>query len=89
MDRMKKTYETPEMEVFTLLLEEIPGEIDKMEREMAVSAELNFQMWNPADDRSMNNGNIINGDENMSFHDAIQRLKSNFNTHLAIIESKL
>jgi hypothetical protein len=55
----------------------------------ASSAKLNFTMWNPADDKSMNGGSIINGDENLSFDAAIDRLKSNFNTHLAAIESKL
>ena len=30
MDRMKKPYETPEMEVFTLLLEDICGSFNQM-----------------------------------------------------------
>ena len=56
---------------------------------LEASARLNFAMWNPADDKSQNGGHIINGDENLSFHDAIQRLKYNYSHHLDIIRQKL
>ena len=70
-------------------LETIPDYIDQCEALLKASAGLNFNMWNPAEDASMNNGHIINGDENMSFHDAVVRLKSNYLKHLQIIGEKL
>ncbi len=70
-------------------LQTIPDYMEECRTLLNESAKLNFAMWNPADDRSMNGGSIINGDENLSFNAAIDRLKSNFNTHLAVIESKL
>ena len=70
-------------------LQTIPAYMDECEKLLEKSAELNFKMWNPADDKSQNGGSIINGDENMTFHDAVVRLKSNYNKHLQIIEKKL
>ena len=70
-------------------LEAIPDYMDQCEALLEKSASLNFAMWNPADDKSQNGGNIINGDENMTFHDAIQRLKSNYSHHLEVIRKKL
>ena len=70
-------------------LETIPDYIDQCEALLKASAGLNFNMWNPAEDASMNNGHIINGDENMSFHDAVLRLKSNYLKHLQIIGKRL
>ena len=70
-------------------LETIPDYMDECESLLEKSAGLNFAMWNPADDRSQNGGNIINGDENMTFHDAIARLKSNYRKHLQVIQKSL
>mgnify|MGYP002856204718 CR=1 FL=1 len=70
-------------------LETIPDYMDECETLLGKSAELNFQMWDPSGDKVSNGGSIINGDENMSFHDAIQRLKSNYNKHLQVIAAKL
>ena len=70
-------------------LQTIPSYMDECEKLLEKSAGLNFKMWNPADDRSQNGGNIINGDENLTFHDAVKRLKSNYSKHLTVIESKL
>ena len=70
-------------------LQTIPAYMDQCEKRLEVSAALNFKMWNPADDKSQNGGNIINGDENLSFHDAVTRLKSNYETHLKVIQQKL
>jgi hypothetical protein len=70
-------------------LQTIPSYMDECEKLLEKSAGLNFKMWNPADDKSQNGGNIINGDENLTFHDAVKRLKSNFSKHLTVIESKL
>ena len=70
-------------------LREIPDYMDACEKLLTESARLNFALWNPADDRSQNGGNIINGDENLSFHDAVTRLKNNYNTHLQVIQRSL
>ena len=63
--------------------------MDQCEALLTASARLNFEMWNPADDRSQNGGWIINGDEDMSFHDAVARLKSIYKERLKVIPTKL
>lgn len=70
-------------------LETIPAYMDECEALLTESAKLNFAMWNPADDRSQNGGQIINGDENLSFHAAVQRLKQNYEKHLQVIQAQL
>ena len=70
-------------------LQTIPAYMDECEKLLTESARLNFAMWNPAEDASQNGGYIINGDENMSFHEAIARLKSNYQDRLRVIPSKL
>ena len=64
-------------------LETIPNYMDEYERLLTASAKLNFAMWNPAGD------GMINGDENMTFHDAVARLKSIYKDRLKVIPSKL
>ena len=70
-------------------LQTIPDYMDQCEALLTESAKLNFQLWNPADDRSQNGGHIINGDENLSFHEAVMRLKSNYKKHLQVVQNKL
>lgn len=70
-------------------LRTVPDYMDTCEKLLERSAKLNFAMWNPADDRSQNGGSIINGDENLSFHDAVTRLKQNYNTHLEVMQRLL
>ena len=70
-------------------LETIPDYMDECEALLTASAKINFEMWNPADDRSQNGGWIINGDEEMSFHDAVARLKTIYKERLKVIPSKL
>ena len=70
-------------------LETIPAYMDECEKLLTASAKLNFAMWNPAEDASQNGGHIINGDENLSFHDAVTRLKSIFQDRLKVIPAKL
>ena len=70
-------------------LKKIPDYMDECEKLLAESAKLNFAMWNPADDASMNDWHIINGDENMTFHNAIARLKDNYKKRLDVISKKL
>ncbi len=70
-------------------LKKIPDYMDECEKLLTESAKLNFAMWNPADDASMNGWQIINGDENMTFHNAIARLKSNYKERLGVIPKNL
>lgn len=70
-------------------LQTIPDYIDECEALLSESAKLNFKMWNPAQDASMNGGQIINGDERMSFHDAVARIKKNYNIHLQFVLDNL
>ena len=70
-------------------LETIPAYIDECEKLLTESARLNFAMWNPAEDASQNGGDIINGDENMSFHNAVARLKSIYQERLKVIPRNL
>ena len=70
-------------------LETIPAYIDECEKLLTESARLNFAMWNPAEDASQNGGHIINGDENMSFHNAVARLKSIYQERLRVIPKNL
>ena len=70
-------------------LQKIPDYMDACEELLAASADLNFAMWNPAEDASQNGGHIINGDERMSFHDAVALLKNNFEERLTVIPKNL
>ena len=70
-------------------LETIPAYIDDCERLLEKSAELNFAMWNPADDKWQNGGKIINGDENMTFTDAVARLRKIYLERLDVMSANL
>ena len=71
-------------------LETIPAYMDECEKLLTESAKLNFAMWNPADDRSQSgDGEIINGDEDMTFHDAVARLKTIYKERLQVIPKNL
>ena len=70
-------------------LETIPAYMEECEERLTASAKLNFAMWNPAEDASQNGGRIINGDENMSFHDAVTRLKTIYQERLEVIARSL
>ncbi len=63
-------------------LQTIPAKIDEWEQEMAVSAELNFKMWKPSEAG-------INGDENLSYHEAVARIKQFYTARLSFVETKL
>lgn len=67
----------------------VPSFIDSQKAELEASAKLNFAMWNPADDASQNGGRIINGDENMSFDAAVERLRSIYIERLDVISASL
>ena len=70
-------------------LQTIPAYMDALQEQLTVSAKYNFKMWNPADDASMNGGHIINGDENMSFEEAVQLLKENYQIRLDVMSAVL
>ena len=70
-------------------LEKVPEYMVLTEEMLEASAELNFAMWNPADDKSANGGRIINGDENLTYSAACARLRSNFRDRLTVIPAAL
>ena len=70
-------------------LETIPDYMEECRTMLTESAKLNFAMWNPAGDANMNGGHIINGDENLTFEQAVERLKANYRTHLQVIKNNL
>ena len=70
-------------------LETIPDYMEECRQLLTESAKLNFAMWNPAGDANMNGGKIINGDENLTFEQAVERLKANYRTHLEVIRKNL
>ncbi len=63
--------------------------ISEQKEALEASAKLNFEMWNPAQDASMNGGQIINGDENMTYQAAVDRLRSIYSERLTVISSAL
>ena len=70
-------------------LKTIPEFMEDTEEKLARSAKLNFAMWNPAGDATMNGGSIVNGDENITFHEASERLRSIFEERLEVIRKCL
>ena len=70
-------------------LRSIPAYIDELEQQLEASAKLNFSMWNPAEDAWTNGGRIINGDERISFTEAVARLRSTYEDRLKVIEENL
>lgn len=70
-------------------METIPAKIDEWEREMAVSAELNFQMWNPKEAAEQQGRTTINNDETLPYHDAVASIKQFYIDRLAFVEGKL
>lgn len=67
-------------------LRAIPEYMSECEKLLERSAERNFKMWNPAEDASQNGGSIINGDENMTFHEACVTLRSNYSERLTLLD---
>lgn len=63
----------------------IPRYMEDSRKTLSKSAQVNFSMWNPADDASQNGGRIINGDENMSFDAAVDRLIDIYTRRLEVI----
>ena len=46
-------------------------------------------MWNPSVDRWQNNGLPVNGDENLSFGDAVARLRQVYLDRLDLLKNNL
>lgn len=67
----------------------IPAKIDEWEQEMAVSAELNFQMWNPKEAATQQGRSTINNDETLSYHAAVALIKQFYTARLSFVETKL
>ena len=70
-------------------LQTVPAFIEETQKRLRPSAELNFKMWNPADDAWIHDGKIINGDENLSFDKAVERLKDIYENRLKVIQENL
>ena len=70
-------------------LETIPSYIDSLQKTLSESAKLNFKMWDPSQDASMNGGYIINGDERMTFNSAVDKIKSIYKERLQVIPNNL
>lgn len=66
-------------------LNTIPDYIDECKALLEESAKLNFQMWDPSEDASQNGGKIINGDERMTYAQAVERIKNNYKIHLQLV----
>jgi len=68
-------------------LETVPAYIDSTKSQLTASASKNFLLWNPAEDSNFNNGNIINGDENLTFASAVNRLKTIYSERLTTLNT--
>lgn len=67
-------------------LQGIADYIDGCGTQLAASAELNFALWNPADDRWKNKGLLVNGDEELSFSEAVTLLRQVYLRRLDLIK---
>ncbi|MBO4475270.1 MAG: CotH kinase family protein [Bacteroidales bacterium] len=70
-------------------LQQIPAFMEETEQMLSRSADLNFSMWDPSQDASLNGWDIINGDEKLSFHQACERLRDIFEERLTVIGNNL
>ena len=70
-------------------LETVPAYMESLRKTLSSSAKLNFHLWDPTQDASSNGGKIINGDENLSFDAAVDRLKANYLERLKVIKDCL
>lgn len=63
--------------------------IDEQKAVLARSARINFGMWDPSEDAGSNYGDIINGDEKMSFDDAVALLRESLKRRIEVIDSNI
>ena len=71
------------------VLESVPDYIEQCRQLLAASAELNFAMWNPAEDRWQNKGLLINGDELLGFGDAVAQLREVYLQRLELLKKNI
>ncbi len=83
-DRVRERF----LELLPQLLE-VADYIDECHRMLKASADLNFTMWNPATDRWLNFGLLLNGDESLSFDDAADRLREIYLRRLEMLKTNL
>lgn len=67
----------------------IPEFLDREHERLALSAELNFRMWDPAESRYMNGGNPINGDESLSYSSAVERMRKILVERIQTLDEKI
>jgi hypothetical protein len=67
----------------------LPSFLEAEAKRLFLSAEFNFQLWDPSEDRHMNGGNIINGDENMTFTQAVERMKTLLTERIQILDEQI
>ena len=71
-------------------LQTIPDFIEENRERLSRSAELNFKMWNPAEDAYITEDReVILGDENKTFDDAVTLLKAIYEERLQVIQKSL
>ena len=66
--------------------ETIPDYMEEMRKLLYPSSTINFQMWDPSEDRVSNGWQIINGDENITFDAAVDRIKTIFGERLSVMD---
>lgn len=52
----------------------LPALLRQTSERLATSASYNFAMWDPTEDKSMNGGQLINGDETLTYNAAVDRM---------------
>jgi len=70
-------------------LEQIPAFLDREYERLLPSAELNFKMWDPAESRNINGGRLINGDEYLTYTQAVERMRGILVERLATLDEKI
>lgn len=70
-------------------LTDLTDYIDGCAKMLRASSELNFALWNPAEDRWQNKGMLILGDENLPFSEAVALLRKVYLRRLELLEEKL
>lgn len=69
--------------------DQIPAFLDSEYERLALSAELNFKMWDPAESRNMNGGQLINGDEYLSYSSAVERMRNILIERIQTLDEKI
>ncbi len=69
--------------------DQIPAFLDTEYERLALSAELNFKMWDPAESRNMNGGQLINGDEYLSYSSAVERMRKILIERIQTLDEKI